>query len=188
MVPSFKGQIGVGSPLPNSVLAASNLFWISVFEFRICGPLAPSRLCVRPSPHRCAKNSLRESHQSLNPGHENLMFLGNPAKTLRLIFQSLRLKKCAFALASDSPLACPPLCPQRPPCFKCRPAPPSFGCCRVPCSPRPSIRLPSNSGHDSRHETGQLLAPCLTSVSFQTRKPYVLRHFEAPIATLAFRA
>jgi len=63
------------------------------FGFRICGSLAPSRLGVRLSPHPCTKNSPRESHQSLNLGHQNLMFLGNPAKTLRLIFQSLRLEK-----------------------------------------------------------------------------------------------
>ena len=53
---------------------------------------APLCLCVRPSPHLCAKNSLRESHMSLNPGTQNIENLGNSAETLRLIFRALDLK------------------------------------------------------------------------------------------------
>jgi hypothetical protein len=53
---------------------------------RIRGSPPAPRLCVRSSPHLCAKNSLPESHQSLNPGHEKPMFSGLAAQTLRLSF------------------------------------------------------------------------------------------------------
>jgi hypothetical protein len=46
-------------------------------------------------------------------------------------------------------------------------------------------------GAGSATQLGQFavtVPPCLTRVSFQTRKPYVLGHFAAPIATLTFRA
>ena len=49
------------------------------------------------------ENTLAESHESLNPGTQNIENLGNSAKTLRLIFRALDLKMSRAQLHRTPP-------------------------------------------------------------------------------------